>query len=304
MFMPQLSIGTWTFTAGVCANDPVPLDTVIRRAADIGYTGIALGGFPPHGSVALYPNREARLQLMRKIHDLGLSVNSYAADLLDCDFYDGSAGALARYRDRFDRSLELCADCGIPIIRVDTVTMTPYPANFDYHRAWETIIEVFREDAEKAAAAQITAAWEFEPGRLFNKPGEIQGILQAVNHDSFTVQYDTAHGQLCAVVGAHQYGEPEVLPGGQVELIEKLAGSVGDVHLIDTDNTMRNDTNSNKVPFGAGVLDFPSLISALRSSGYQREWWTVDLGPQGGDVWKTARDAFEFVSRLFSEPTG
>jgi len=302
--MPHLSIGTWTFTVGAYADKPLELDAVVRGAAEIGYSGIALGGFPPHGSVELYPDRTARRGLMRRIHDAGLSVNSYAADLLDCDFYDGSAGALRNYHERFERSLELACDCEIPVIRIDTVTMTPYPPDFDYERARSTTIEVFRRDAEKAAAAGVTVAWEFEPGRLFNKPGEILGILQAVDHDNLTIQYDTAHGQLCAVVGAHQYGEPETLPGGQRELIERLRGKIGDVHLIDTDNTMRNDTNSNKIPFGTGVLDFPTLVADLRSAGYEREWWTLDLGPQSGDVWKIAEDALAFVSGVLRAAEG
>ena len=280
---------------GAYADDPLSLDAVIHQAADLGYQGIALGGFPPHASVDRYPNRAARRELMRKVQGAGLEVNSYAADLLDCHFYDGSPEALRTYHERFDRALELVCDCEIPIIRVDTVSLTPYPPEFDYERARGTVIEVFRQDAEKAGAAGVTVAWEFEPGRLFNKPGEILGILEAVDHESFTIQYDTAHGQLCAVVGAHQYGERETLPGGQQELIGRLAGKIGDVHLIDTDNTMRNDTNSNKVPFGTGVLDFPALVAALRSAGYAREWWTVDLGPQTGDVWAIARDAYRFV---------
>ena len=296
--MRQLSIGTWSFTVGACAGRPEDLDTVIRRAAEIGYDGVALGGFTPHASVELYPTRSSRRELMRKVQDCGLSVNSYAADLLDCDFYTGASEALGKYRERFERSLELCADCEIPIIRVDTVTMTPYPPEFDYQRAWDTTVALFAENAAKARTAGVLVAWEFEPGRLFNKPAEILSILQAVDERSFTIQYDTAHGQLCAVVGAHQYGQRETLAGGQAELIEALAGRIADVHLIDSDGTMRNDTNSNKVPFGTGVVDFLRIVPALLQAGYPGRWWTVDLGPQEGDVWAVAREAHRYVSGL------
>ena len=301
--MPQISIGTWTFVAGVYEDHPVDLDTVLQQASGIGYQGVALGGFEPHGSLDRYPNRSGRKELYKKAGDLGLKINSYAADLLDCDFYMGAQDALSQYFDRFDRNLEFCVDCEIPIIRVDTVTMTPYPAGFDYKRAWETTIDVFRSDAEKAGKAGVMAVWEFEPGRLFNKPSEIMGILQAVNDENFKIQYDTAHGQLCSVVGAHQFGERETLPGGQTDLIELFEGKIGDVHLIDTDDTMRNNANSNKVLFGAGVLNFEHIIPAILSSGYSGEWWTVDLGPQEGDVWTTARKAYRYVSQLLSIDT-
>ncbi|MBN1838366.1 MAG: TIM barrel protein [Spirochaetales bacterium] len=170
--MPQLSIGTRTFTAGDYAENPLGLEAVIHQAAEIGYHGIALGGFPPHGSVKLYPSRRSRRELMRKVRDAGLEVNSYAADLLDCHFYGGSAAALERCSERFQRSLQLVSDCGIPIIRVDTVTMTPYPPDFDYDRAWGTTIEVFCRDAEHAAAAGVTVAWEFEPDACSTSPGK------------------------------------------------------------------------------------------------------------------------------------
>ena len=166
--------------------------------------------------------------------------------------------------------------------------------------AWDTTVQVFRRDAEQAAAAGITVAWEFEPGRLFNKPSEILAMLGAVDRDNFTIQYDTAHAQLCAWVGAHQYGERETLPGGSTELIGRLSGKIGDVHLIDTDNTMRNDTNSNKIPFGHGVVDFEAAVRAIVKSGYDSNWWTIDLGPQQGDVWDTARDAHRYVEGVLN----
>ena len=296
--MARISIGTWTFTVGRFVDEPVRMEEVARRAADLGFDGIALGGFEPHGSVERYPTQVSRKGLSGMVKDMGLELNSYAADLLDCDFYNGDPAAVERYNTRFDRSLEFCADCEIPVIRVDTVTMTPYPPDFQYQKAWDTAVELFRRDAEQAGAAGITVAWEFEPGRLFNKPSEILGLLRAVDRDNFTIQYDTAHGQLCAWVGAHQYGEKEVLPGGQRELIEQLKGKIGDVHLIDTDNTMRNDANSNKIPFGRGVVDFETVVETILKSGYNGDWWTVDLGPQQGDVWAIAENARQYVARL------
>lgn len=133
--MANISLGTWTYTVGSYSDNPESLDSVIRKAAGIGYQGIALGGFHPHGSVALYPKRRDRVKLMEKIHDAGLEVNSYAPDLLDCHFYAGTAEQIDRYKERFDRCLEFCVDCEIPLIRVDTVTMTPYPRDFEYRRA-------------------------------------------------------------------------------------------------------------------------------------------------------------------------
>jgi hypothetical protein len=57
--------------------------------------------------------------------------------------------------------------------------------------------------------------------------------------------YDTCHGQMIAVVGARQQGAKEVLPGGQLELIERLLGRINHIHLIDSDNTCHKDAKGN-----------------------------------------------------------
>ena len=57
--------------------------------------------------------------------------------------------------------------------------------------------------------------WEFEPGYIFNKPSEIVKMVNVVAMDNFKLQVDTCHVQICAVVGAHQWGEKEVLKGGE-----------------------------------------------------------------------------------------
>ena len=53
--------------------------------------------------------------------------------------------------------------------------------------------------------------WEFEPGFMFNKPSDIINMPKAVDHPNFKVMFDTCHAQMCAVVGARQRGEQEVL---------------------------------------------------------------------------------------------
>ena len=103
--MSRISIGTWTFLVGTYADRPADLDAVLRGAAGAGYDGVALAGFKPHASIEMYPTRGSRQELMRRTEDLGLAVNSYAADLLDCHFYTGTRDVLERYGARFDRSL-------------------------------------------------------------------------------------------------------------------------------------------------------------------------------------------------------
>ncbi len=296
----KLSVGSWAFVVGQFTNNPIGIEEVARRIADLGYDGIALGGFKPHGSYELYPDKKARHNLVQLIHDKGLEINSYAPDLLDKQYYTGETLKLQAYREAFDKSLSFCSDCGIEVMRVDTVTMTPYPPDFDYKKARDLTVRLFREDAQKARDCNITIVWEFEPGRVFNKPSEIVDVVDEVNMDNFRIQYDTAHGQMCSVVGARQYGEKETLDGGQLELIRRVKGRIGDVHIIDNDNTLFDDKNSNKLPLGKGVIDLRAVISEIIDNGYAGEWWTLDLGPQRGDVWEICRNGRLFLQELFN----
>ena len=94
--------------------------------------------------------------------------------------------------------------------------------------------------------------------------------------------YDTCHGQMIAVVGARQEGAREVLPGGQLELIERLSGRINHIHLIDSDNTCHKDADGNDEtsahpPFGDGVIDFDAIVPRLAKEKLPHDWWTIDL---------------------------
>jgi sugar phosphate isomerase/epimerase len=297
----KLSIGSWAFVVGQFADNPIGIEEVISKIAEIGFDGIALGGFKPHGHYEIYQDKNSRRKLVNQIHESGLEINSYAPDLINKDYYTGEVNQLEEYRSAFDNSLCFCSDCGIPIMRVDTVTMTPYPKDFDYNRAWDLTVKLFKENARKAQVHDIKIVWEFEPGRIFNKPSEILNLINEVNMENFRIQYDTAHGQMCAVVGAHQYGDREIVEGGQQEFIRSLGNAIGDVHIIDNDNSMLNDKNSNKLTLGKGVIDFESVICEIIRSGYSHEWWTLDIGLQQGDVWRICRDSRLFLKQLFQK---
>lgn len=119
--------------------------------------------------------------------------------------------------------------------------------------------------------------WEFEPGFAFNKPSDIIGIPEEIGSPNFSILYDSCHAHMCAAVGSRQPGEKETLPGGALELAQRLRGKIGHVHLIDSDGTLHDDETSTHAPFGDGVLDFPSIIQELNGSGVPNDWWVIDL---------------------------
>ncbi|MEP6715047.1 MAG: TIM barrel protein, partial [Terriglobia bacterium] len=168
--------------------------------------------------------------------------------------------------------------------------------NRDYEEAFHRIARLWAEGAEIAQSAGVRLVWEFEPGFAFNKPGEVIRMHQEVRHPNFSVVFDTAHAYMCAVVGARQHGERDVLPGGVPAFLDKLQGRVGAIHLVDSDGTLYHDETSRHRPFGEGLIDFKSLAPKLLSM-QNVEWWTVDLAFCPG-AWDLIESSRAFVLRL------
>jgi hypothetical protein len=87
---------------------------------------------------------------------------------------------------------------------------------------------------------------------------------------------------MCAKVGSRQYGAKETLPGGALELLQKLRGKITHLHLIDSDDTCHKDAaghdeTSAHPPFGLGKLDFDKLTPELLACGVPNDWWAIDL---------------------------
>ena len=130
----KISIGTWAYTFGEYEKKPITMEEVAKRLGELNFDGVSLGGFKPHGHYELYPTKESRKQLVELFKSHGLEINSYAADMWAYPFPYGDPDVVKKYEEAYDKSIEMCVDCEIPIIRVDTVAQTPYPPDFDYDR--------------------------------------------------------------------------------------------------------------------------------------------------------------------------
>ncbi len=144
----------------------------------------------------------------------------------------------------------------------------------------DRIIKVWDKCSKMAADYGMNVCFEFEPGFLYNKPSEILAIVDGVRglgNNNFGVLYDTCHAHMVAGVGANQSGKKETLPGGAMELLEKLKGKITHIHLIDSDGSLNEHNTSTHNPFGSGKLEFDKLIPALNNAGVPHDWWAVDL---------------------------
>jgi sugar phosphate isomerase/epimerase len=291
--MKKVSVGSWAYCFGPYEKNPISLKEVLEGVAKMGYDGISLGGFKPHAHPDLFPSKDERRRLVKMIKDHNLEIAEYGVDLWSLN----SLTQTDEYLKLFDKFKNFAVDCGFMMVRIDSGSPPILPDGMDYKTALNRTIEVFQIIADKSAKEGITILWEFEPGFIFNKPSEIIRIFKSVDRKNFKILLDTCHANMCAVVGARQLGEKEVLKGGVVEFISMLKDKIGLVHLIDSDNTLHNDDTSTHAPFGLGFLNFDEIIPAILNANYEEKWWVIDLcfWP---NAWEVTKQCKEFVDRL------
>ncbi|MEN6608711.1 MAG: sugar phosphate isomerase/epimerase family protein [Bryobacteraceae bacterium] len=290
----KISLGSWAFSFGPYADNPIPFDKCAKRLADAGYDGIEICGCPPHITLDKYPSKESRREVAKFLEDINLGISGYVADLY-------SANPVVpenrkTYLDLFRRNIEMCVDLGSPAVRVDTVAAPGSVPDGEYKAAFERVAGVWREAAEIAQGSGIRLVWEFEPGFLFNKASEVVAMHDLVNHPNFKVMFDTSHAYMCGVVGARQHGPKETLAGGVPEFLKKLQGRIGHIHLIDSDGTLHGDETSTHRPFGEGYIDFKGLAPQLLAVP-NIEWWCIDLCFWAGS-WELVEPSLHFVADL------
>lgn len=292
----KISLGSWAFAFGPYQDHPISFEETVKKLSAAGYDGVEVCGFPPHVTLDKYPSAAARSALLKFIRDNRLGISGYAADFSSC-------APVARenrvhYLDLFRCNVELCRDLEIPAIRVDTVAGPFALPDAEYADALARLAEVWRECAEIAQKAGIRMVWEFEPGFAFNKPSEVVALVERVGHPNFQLLFDTSHAYMCAVVGARQRGAKETLSGGVAELLNRLDGRIGHIHLIDSDGTLHNDETSTHAPFGTGHVNFRELAPKLLAvQGIS--WWCIDMcfWPNAWDLVESSRD---YVAKLLS----
>jgi len=291
--MKKISIGTWAYTIGPYADNPVPWEEVIQKVKDMGFDGVELGGFAPHPNPDNMPDKQQRQTCKKQLAELGLGWSGLAADLWSQHLIDTDDNSA--YLECFRKNLQFCVDLGIPAIRVDTVQPPTIFDSIDANTARQRVVETWKICAAEAADKGVRMAWEFEPGFAFNKPSDILQIVDEVGHKNFGAMFDTCHGYMVACTGARQPGEKEILPGGVVELAQKLRGKINHLHLIDSDGTLHNDETSTHAPFGKGKIDFDELMSELVKNDF--EWWTIDLC-FWADAWTVTEKCKKAVDEL------
>lgn len=297
--MKKLSIGSWAYCFGPYQDNPVDFTTVVEKLGRLGMDGVEFGAFPPHPNPDSHNTPAKRKRLRSLVEDHGLEFSGLAANLWmhKLPSVPDSGPLIAE----FAKNLLFAEDLGIDLIRVDTLEPPDVfeKTAVDPKLGRDRLITAWKLCCRLAADRSMRVVWEFEPGFAFNKPSEIISIAEEMRQSgcwNFGVLYDSCHAHMCAAVGSRHPGEKEILDGGALELLSKLRGLIGHIHLIDSDETLHNDETSTHRPFGEGKIDFDRLMPELAKCGCPSDWWTVDLC-----FWPNAWDVTEASMKFLDE---
>jgi len=291
----KISIGSWAYVFGPYWDNPIPFEKVAQRVSELHFDGIEVIGFRPHPHPDDYASNSHRQDLRALLSGLKLEVSGYAPDftahsLIKSDDHSG-------YLKTFEKNLNFARDLEMPVLRVDSIDPPTILNEIPWGTAFKRVVPTWRRCAEMAAEVNVGLVWEFEPGFAFNKPSDVIKLVDEVGHPNFKTLFDTSHAHMCAVVGARQPGVKETLKGGVIEMIEKLKGKIGHIHLIDSDGTLHNNETSTHRPFGEGSLDFDAIMPVLNQSGCNSPWWAIDLCFWPGS-WEVTPACKQFMDRL------
>ncbi len=307
MAKARISIGTWAylFNQEQPTND---FHVILHKLQDLGYDGVELGSFGPHPSPASHPTKASRQKLKKEIADHGLALSGIAVDLWafktpGTSIMDETPAA---YLTAFLGWCVFASELDAKTIRVDTVIGPKFfeedveGKKIGAEKGMDRLASVWDKCSKIAADYGLNVCWEFEPGFAFNKTSEILKLVDGVRakgNPNFGVLYDTCHAHMVATVGANHTGTKEILPGGELELLEKLKGKITHIHLIDSDGSLNEHNTSTHNPFGTGKLDFDKLVPALQNCGVPHDWWTVDLcfWPQ---AWEVTAQSKKYLDKL------
>lgn len=272
----KLSFNNWVYSSFPVWVPAYPLEEVIRRLSRIGYDGIEIGAAAPHAFPDyLTPARRKEIRLA--LDDAGLALSSMLpAPGGGPGFNAASANPLERAAavDQYKKVADLCAEWGGKILLYVAGWQVFGTSRRD---AWNWSRDSLDEIAAHALGLGVTVAIEptSADSNLVDSCDDVLTMMEEVDRPNVGAMFDTFHTLY----------RNEVPSDYVYRLNEKLVH----VHLADVD---RN-------PPGNGVVDYVSLVEALRDVGFDG-YLTMEIGFTRRNVEPDdmARSAFAYMKSL------
>jgi protein FrlC len=250
----KLSFNTWVYSGFPVWVPSYPLEEVIRRLARIGYDGIEIGAAAPH-AFPDYLSAERRREIKRVLDGEGLKVSSMLpAPGGGAGYNVASPDAPERAAaiDMYKKVADLCGEWGSPVLLYVAgwqVFGTPR------RQAWDWTQAALGEVADHAAGQGVTVCVEptSADSNLIDSCDDMIELMDAVNRPNVGAMFDTYHTLYRNEVPA--------------DYVYRLGERLKHIHLADV----------NREPPGSGVVDYVSLIQALRDVKYAG-YLTMEIG--------------------------
>ncbi|QOV34499.1 sugar phosphate isomerase/epimerase [Streptomyces ferrugineus] len=255
------------------------LSDVLAVLADLGYDGVALT--LDHNHLDPYaddlPRRVTALARQLARHGLDVTVETGAPYFLDPwgkHLPTLMSDGFERRVDLLRRALRIAADLGSPTVHLCS---GPAPDGLPEQDAWKRLAAGVEAVLETAGEHGVALAFEPEPYMFVDTVERCLRLARLVDgHELFGVTLDVGH--------AHCVEERSVL-----DCVRQAAGLLRNVQIED----MRRGVHQH-LEFGAGEIDFPPVLAALRDLGHRG---LVSVEIQGGslDAPEVARRSIEFL---------
>ncbi|MFE6525389.1 sugar phosphate isomerase/epimerase family protein [Streptomyces sp. NPDC057794] len=258
------------------------LTDALAVLADLGYDGVSLTldhqHLDPYAPALAARVREAGRAIRRA--GLAVVVETGARYLLDPmrkhrpTLLSAEPEGRAARQELLRRAIVIGAELGAEAVHFWSGTPDPGTTRDE---AWRRLEEGCATALADAGRAGVRLAFEPEPGMLVADLAGYRRLWRSLGApDRFGLTLDIGH---CRCL--EPYPEPRC--------VELAAGTLAHVQIED----MRRGVHEH-LPFGAGEIDFPPVLDALRTAGY-RGLVSVELPRHSHAATATARHSIEFL---------
>ena len=272
----KLSFNTWVYSSFPVWVPAYPLEETIKRLARIGYDGIEIGAASPH-AYPDYLSKERRQEIKRVLDGNGIALSSMLPAPGGGPGFNPASPILEERLntvEQYRKVIALCAEWG-----GKTVLYLAGWQIFGVTRdqAWAWSLEILREIALIAADHGVTLVVEPQPadGNLVESCDDAIQMMRECGAPNIKLMFDTAH----------------VLYRNEVstDYVYQMGKDLWHLHLSD----------DNRLPPGAGRVDFVALIAALKEIGFDG-YLTMEIAFNRRDVEpdKMARQAYSYIKPL------
>lgn len=247
----KLAFNTWVYSGFPCWVPSYPLEEAIKRLARIGYDAIEIGAAAPHAYPA-YMTPARRREIKACLDDNGMKLSSMLpAPGGGPGFNVASADPLERAAaiDQYKQVADLCAEWGGDILLYVAGWQafgTSRPQAWDWSRR---ALEEIARSTDLTVCVEPTSA----DSNLIESCDDMISLMDEVNRPNIAAMFDTYHTLYRNEV--------------PTDYVYRLGKRLKHIHLADV----------NREPPGSGVVDYVSLIQALRDVGYDG-YLTMEIG--------------------------